>query len=93
MIRDVEGNLYLGSGSPIPTAGLPPTPAAAVTKLSADGKVIFATTLAANPDTGVTALALAPDGSIWVAGSVQGSFPVTPDAAESQPRGSAHSWR
>jgi uncharacterized protein (TIGR03437 family) len=87
MIRDAEGNLYLGSGVPIPTSGLPPTPPAAVTKLSADGKVIFATTLAPNPEVGVTALALAPDGSIWAAGSVQGSFPVTKDAGETQPQG------
>ena len=87
MIRDTEGNLYLGSGVPIPTAGLPLTPAAAVTKLSADGKVIFTTTLAPNPESGVTDLALAPDGSIWAVGSVQGSFPVTEDAGETQPLG------
>ena len=59
-----------------------------MTKLSSHGKVDFSTTLAPdNPQSAVTGLAFAPDGSILAVGLVQGSFGLTRDAAETQPVG------
>ncbi len=89
MIRDSAGNLYLGFGAnTVPGLGYNPSVSSAgasVAKLSSDGgKAIFQTVLSTNSADAVTALALAPDGSILVAGITKGNFPVTKDAAEPQ---------
>jgi hypothetical protein len=72
MQQDAAGNIYIAGSV---SAG------AFVAKLSGGGATVqFWKTFAKS---GVGALALAPDGSILIAGSTS-SFPVTPDAAEPQ---------
>jgi hypothetical protein len=74
MVRDSAGNLYLGGQG------------AFVIKLTSDGaKIVFQTKVSPNAQDTVTALAVASDGSILIAGATSGDFPVTPDAAEPQP--------
>lgn len=88
MVRDLAGNVYVGSGAVFGIDGSPGGPGAVVTKLSSNGNVDFSTTLAPdNPQSAVTGLAFAPDGSILAVGLVQGSFGLTRDAAETQPVG------
>src|SRR5258708_32097429 len=83
--RDTAGDVYL-AGNTGSTTGLPADTADAfVAKLSGDGTVLFWTTFGGSKADYVSAMAIAPDGSISVTGSTASlDFPLTPDAAQTK---------
>ncbi|HYM05145.1 MAG TPA: hypothetical protein VEU11_01165 [Terriglobales bacterium] len=82
--RDAAGNLYIAGSVPAAHPRSAFDIDAFVAKLSSDGsKVLFWTVLSGSQQDAVTALALAPDGSILAVGTTSSSdFPVTRNAAE-----------
>ncbi|HYL83987.1 MAG TPA: hypothetical protein VE263_07130 [Candidatus Angelobacter sp.] len=84
--RDAAGYLYIGGTVPAANPRSQADTDALVAKLSSDGaRVLFWTVLSGSQVDYVTALALAPDGSILATGATASSdFPVTEDAAENQ---------
>lgn len=84
MKTDAAGNLYIAGSGPNPKTANPGGTAAIVAKLSGDGTTVqFLTTLAGHGFDSATAMAIAADGTILVAGSTSSpDFPVTAGAAE-----------
>jgi uncharacterized protein (TIGR03437 family) len=83
--QDTAGNVYL-AGYTGPTQGSSPDFwDAFVAKLSSAGTVLFWTTFGGSKADYVRAMAIAPDGSVSVAGSTDSlDFPLTSDAAQTQ---------
>jgi len=88
MKLDAAGNLYL-AGTLAFQGSMPPPGQALVAKFSPDGKLVFGTVFGGLlGQSWVTAMAVAADGSIAVAGNTNSpNFPVTPDAAQPLPEG------
>ena len=79
---DNGGNIYI-AGSLIPSKGDVRVSDAFVAKLRADGSQVYKTVLAGSAYESVTAIALAADGSIYVAGITSSKdFPVTANASQ-----------
>ena len=81
---DSAGNIYLAGSY------LPPNPQftnAFAAKLSADGsQIVYFTAIGGSQNDVATALAVGPDGSVYVAGfTASGDFPVTPGAFQTNP--------
>lgn len=79
---DNRGNIYI-AGSLIPNHGDVSVSDAFVAKLRADGSQVYKTVLAGSAYEGVTAIAVAADGSIYAAGLTSSkNFPVTSNALQ-----------
>lgn len=80
---DNAGNLYLAGSLPPNTPRTGDFSDAFVAKLSAGGSQIYRTVLAGSNSESATAIVLAPDGSLYLAGGTSSSdFPVTPGAPQ-----------
>ena len=83
--QDTAGNVYLAGRTGSTQGSAPDSSDAFVAKLSSTGAVLFWTTFGGSKADYVSAMAIAPDGSISVAGSTASlDFPLTPDAAQTQ---------
>ncbi|MBX9600392.1 MAG: SBBP repeat-containing protein [Bryobacteraceae bacterium] len=80
---DDAGNLYIAGSLAPSTPGTGDFSDAFVAKLSAGGSQIYRTVLAGSNSESATAIVLAPDGSLYLAGGTSSSdFPVTPGAPQ-----------
>ena len=83
--QDTAGDVYLAGRTGSTQGSAPDSSDAFVAKLSSTGAVLFWTTFGGSKADYVSAMAIAPDGSISVAGSTASlDFPLTPDAAQTQ---------
>jgi hypothetical protein len=83
--QDTAGNIYLAGNTGTTTVPSGDSADAVVTKLSSAGTVLFRTTFGGSKADWVTAMAIAPDGTISVIGpTASPDFPLTPDAAQTQ---------
>ena len=83
--QDTAGDVYLAGRTGSTQGSAPDSSDAFVAKLSSTGTVLFWTTFGGSKADYVSAMAIAPDGSISVVGSTASlDFPLTPDAAQTQ---------